>query len=74
MPHLHGHGQGDQLVKVVVETPTNLTDKQRGLLEELDKLSGSKSSGSKGGKGFFNKVKDAFETAISDDAPDPVNS
>ncbi|WP_135609372.1 molecular chaperone DnaJ [Methanococcoides sp. AM1] len=74
MPHLHGHGQGDQLVKVVVETPTNLTDKQKGLLEELDKVSGTQSKGSKGGKGFFDKVKDAFETAISDTFSDSVNS
>ncbi|MGM0771189.1 MAG: molecular chaperone DnaJ [Halobacteriota archaeon] len=74
MPHLHGHGQGDQLVKVIVETPTNLTDKQRTLLEEFDKFSGGKSKGSKSGKGFFDKMKDAFETAISDDTPESVNS
>ncbi|NYT19811.1 MAG: molecular chaperone DnaJ, partial [Methanosarcinales archaeon] len=74
MPHLHGHGQGDQLVKVVVETPTDLTDKQKSLLEELDKLSGSRSKGSKSGKGFFDKMKDAFENVVSDDCSGPVDS
>ncbi|NPE30387.1 molecular chaperone DnaJ, partial [Methanococcoides sp. SA1] len=68
MPHLHGHGQGDQLVKVIVETPTDLTGKQKELLDEFDSLSTGNSKGSKG-KGFFDKVKDTFESAISDISP-----
>jgi molecular chaperone DnaJ len=40
IPHLHGYGKGDQLVKVVVKTPTNLTAQQRQLLEELAKSFG----------------------------------
>ena len=34
---LHGYGRGDQLVKVVVETPSSLTSRQRELLEEFAK-------------------------------------
>lgn len=33
---LHSHGQGDQLVKVVVEIPKNLSKKQKQRLEEMD--------------------------------------
>ena len=32
---LHGYGRGDQLVRVVVETPRKLTARQRELLEEF---------------------------------------
>ena len=35
--HLHGRGQGNQLVKLVVVTPESLTKKQRQLFEELAK-------------------------------------
>ncbi|ABE52229.1 molecular chaperone DnaJ [Methanococcoides burtonii] len=71
MPRLHGHGQGDQLVKVIVETPTDLTGKQKELLDEFDRLSTGNSKGSKG-KGFFDKVKDTFESAISTISPGTV--
>ena len=32
---LHGYGRGDQLVRMVVETPRRLTARQRELLEEF---------------------------------------
>jgi molecular chaperone DnaJ len=35
---LKAGGRGDAHVRVTVETPTNLNAKQRGLLEELQKL------------------------------------
>jgi len=37
IPHLHGHGQGNQLVRLKVVTPETLTKKQRQLFEELAK-------------------------------------
>lgn len=37
IPHLNGHGQGNQLVKLKVVTPETLTKKQRQLFEELAK-------------------------------------
>ncbi|MEB3100711.1 molecular chaperone DnaJ [Ferviditalea candida] len=40
VPRLRGYGQGDQHVKVVVVTPTNLSDKQKELLREIAQLSG----------------------------------
>src|SRR5207302_10782581 len=36
---LHGYGRGDQLVRIVVETPRRLTSPQRELLEESPSLS-----------------------------------
>lgn len=37
-PNVHGHGKGDMLVKVFVETPAILTKRQKELLEEFAKL------------------------------------
>jgi len=37
LPKMGGWGKGDQLVKVNIQTPKNLTPKQRRLLEELDR-------------------------------------
>ncbi len=35
VPHLHGRGRGDQLIKVIVKTPTQLSRRQKELLKEL---------------------------------------
>ncbi len=43
LPDVHDGRVGDLLVRVVVETPTNLTSRQRQLLEELAKISGKES-------------------------------
>ncbi len=72
--HLHGHGRGDQLVRVIIKTPTRLTYEQKELLRQFEYLSeGKKSDGSerdpndkskekqKKTKGLFEKVKDVFE-------------
>ncbi|MFC5405140.1 molecular chaperone DnaJ [Cohnella soli] len=40
VPRLRGYGQGDQLVKVTVVTPTHLSDDQRELLREFAAKSG----------------------------------
>jgi curved DNA-binding protein len=37
LPTANGKGRGDQLVRIIVETPSNLTKKQKTLLEELAK-------------------------------------
>lgn len=36
VPHLRGRGRGDHLVEVIVKTPTNLSRKQKKILEEFD--------------------------------------
>ena len=48
-PSLHMSGKGDELVKVKVEVPTKLTDRQKQLLNEFAQISGDK----KKGKGIF---------------------
>lgn len=47
--------RGDQLVKLVVETPINLSEKQRDLLEEFARLSGEDVQPER--KGFFDRMK-----------------
>lgn len=39
VPNLRGFGRGDQLVKIIVETPVNLNDKQKELLIEFAGIS-----------------------------------
>ncbi|HYB91667.1 MAG TPA: molecular chaperone DnaJ [Candidatus Binataceae bacterium] len=56
---LHGYGRGDQLVKVIVETPRSLTPRQRELLEEFAKLDG-KAVNHPMSKGFVDKLKEMF--------------
>ena len=59
MPVLRTKMMGDMYIQVDVETPKNLTKKQRELLEEFEKE--SKNDTSPESAGFFAKVKDFFE-------------
>ena len=54
MPALRGGGQGDMLIELAVETPVNLTSRQKELLEEFERLSSDNNPQS---SGFFDKVK-----------------
>ncbi len=55
---LNGKGRGDQLVRIVVEIPKNLTQKQRELLMELEKEMGVKRGAAVNTKeSFFDKFK-----------------
>src|SRR5712671_3306063 len=58
-PDLHGYGRGDQLVKVVVETPRRLTARQRELLEEFAGIDGEAVNHPLS-KGFVDKLKEMF--------------
>jgi molecular chaperone DnaJ len=55
---LNGYGRGDQLLKIVVETPTNLSKQQKDLLRQLDQTYNDGSQPMT--KGFLNKVKELF--------------
>src|SRR6202163_198790 len=59
MPVLRARQSGDMYVQVVVETPQNLTKKQRDLLAEFDKLSSSSTQPES--TGFLGKVKDFID-------------
>jgi molecular chaperone DnaJ len=54
MPALRGGGQGDMFIEMAVETPVNLTSKQRQLLREFDEESQDNHPES---QNFFAKVK-----------------
>ena len=58
MPVLRSKQTGDMYVQVVVETPQNLTKRQRELLAEFEKLSSKETQPE--ASGFFAKVKDFF--------------
>jgi molecular chaperone DnaJ len=53
-----GGFQGDQLVRVTIETPTHLTARQKELLKEFATLSGEEVHPLS--KGFFDKVREIF--------------
>lgn len=55
IPRVNASGRGDEFVHVVVETPRNLTAKQKELLREFDGTLGDKQNEKR--KGFFDKFK-----------------
>ncbi|HLG90198.1 MAG TPA: molecular chaperone DnaJ [Alphaproteobacteria bacterium] len=61
MTVLRSAARGDLYIEVSVETPVNLSKRQKELLQEFDKL-GSKSTGTHPqSEGFFAKVKELWE-------------
>ncbi|NLS44478.1 MAG: molecular chaperone DnaJ [Firmicutes bacterium] len=62
MPDVRGWGRGDQYVKVKVVTPTKLNEEEKELFKKLGKMQGESMSDEKlESKGFFGKIKDAWE-------------
>lgn len=59
MPVLRSKVSGDMYIEVDVETPKNLTRKQRELLEEFERASHKETSPESAG--FFSRVKEFFE-------------
>ena len=61
MPALRGAGQGDMFIELAVETPVNLTSRQKELLKEFNELSEDNSPESssffKSVKGFWDSMK-----------------
>lgn len=62
MPVLRGHGHGDMMIELSVETPVNLTPKQKELLQEFDRISESNNPQS---AGFFRTVKGFWDSMKS---------
>jgi len=58
-PNLDGYGTGDQLIKVMVETPRKLTPRMRELFEELRSLETDHASPAR--NKFFEKLKSYFK-------------
>ena len=60
MPRLRGSGRGDQIVRVLVWTPTNLTKDERAALERLSEVERIPPEPEAGEPGFWERVKRAF--------------
>ncbi len=59
MPALRGGAPGDMLIELAVETPVNLTTRQKELLREFDDLSENNHPGA---SDFFGKVKNFWDS------------
>lgn len=57
-PNVHGRGKGDLLIKVFVETPTNLSEEQQRLLKDFAKLENPRNMPKR--DGFLDKLKGLF--------------
>ena len=58
IPSLQGYGRGDQHVRVMVETPAQLSREQRDLLERFAQISGEETHPHS--RSFLSKVKELF--------------
>ncbi len=58
IPYLRGNGRGDQFVKVNIEVPKRLNDKQKAVLKEFAEISGDDTHEQR--KSFFDKMKNAL--------------
>lgn len=58
IPYLRGTGRGDQYVKVEIDVPKKLNEKQKELLRQFAEISGDDVYEQR--KGFFDKMKDAL--------------
>lgn len=59
MPHLRGGTTGDMIIELAVETPVNLTSRQKELLREFDELSSENNPES---SSFFSSVKSFWDS------------
>ncbi|WP_208347077.1 molecular chaperone DnaJ [Pseudaestuariivita rosea] len=62
MPALRGGSHGDMFIELAVETPVNLTSRQKELLREFDKLSENNNPES---SSFFSSVKNFWDSMKS---------
>ena len=60
VPNVRGYGQGDQHIRILVVTPTKLSDKQKELIREFAEISGQGQL-DENDEGFFAKVKRAIK-------------
>ncbi|MBR6408083.1 MAG: molecular chaperone DnaJ [Clostridia bacterium] len=57
--NINGRGRGNHYVRVTIEVPKGLTDKQKSILREFDSSMSEKNYQKR--KGFFDKIKDSFK-------------
>lgn len=66
-PNVHGRGKGDLLVRVIVETPTHLTESQKEMLREFGKTEGIENLPGK--RSFLEKIRSFFTDFSGKDIP-----
>jgi molecular chaperone DnaJ len=59
VPHVEGRGRGDVLVRVSVDTPTDISREEEQLLRQVAELRGE--SVAPPDTGFFSRIKSAFK-------------
>ncbi len=55
--NINGRGRGDQLVRIIVDVPTSLTEEQKELLNKFNESLGNQRPQGEDKKGFFGKKK-----------------
>ncbi len=58
IPNIRGYGRGNQYLKIIIEVPTNLSEKQKEILREFSELDTDNIHQQR--KGFFEKMKNAL--------------
>ena len=59
VPHVEGRGRGDLLVRVAVDTPTEISREEEELLRQLAELRGEPVAPAD--SGFFSRIRSAFK-------------
>ena len=59
MPALRGGGTGDMFIELAVETPVNLTPRQKEILKEFDEISEENTNPET--RSFFSSVKSFWD-------------
>ena len=59
VPHVEGRGRGDLLVRIVVDTPTDVAPEQEDLLRQLAELRGEAVAPAE--SGFLSRIRSAFK-------------
>lgn len=57
-PYINGRGRGDEVVRVAIEVPKNLTAEQKKLLKAFEEATSEKNYQKR--RSFFDKLRDAF--------------
>jgi len=60
LPRLGESGHGDLHVRIQVWTPTRLTPEQEEKFRELQQIEGAPPAAETVGRGFWNKIREAF--------------
>jgi molecular chaperone DnaJ len=59
VPHVEGRGRGDVLVRITVDTPTDLSAEEEDLLRQLAELRGEAVAPAE--SGFLSRIRSAFK-------------